>query len=151
MENITDEEIFDILDGLAENDVIKKHVFCLEHSQEYVRKFNYIANIHGILSEQPILELSPKFTSNLIGKLSINKKEKSFVTFPLYAMLGILIMMLIFSYLIVIIANKTNYVPTFNYNISQFTKQMLLIMNGLLILWIFDKTILKKIMINTFN
>ncbi len=153
MESITEEEIFDILDGLAPIELVKKHRNLLEHSKDYALIFSELSITHQILSAQTIQEPSAKFTTKILANISFASsivKEKSKAKYPLFAMAGILLIMIIFSgYMISINGSEIigmTYLPNINWINSNLAKQTMLIINGLLFLWLLDRVLLKKIM-----
>jgi hypothetical protein len=148
---ITDEEIFDIIDGLANENLLAKHKELIEVSQEYKIRFKEFEKMESMLSSLKIELPSSEFTNNLMEKIALAHQPvytKKLLKVPFY-FLGFLIFLV---GLIVFVALKynsnmdSNYDFSFGINPKNFIifKQILLIINGLIFLLVMDKWILKK-------
>lgn len=148
---ITDEEIFDIIDGEANQNLLAKHNELIAVSQEYKIRFDEFEKIEAMFSTLKIESPSNQFTDNIMGKLSVEKSPvyaKKLLKIPFY-FLGFLIFLMA---ILVIFALKLNYNSNSKYDFSFgikpnnffIFKQILLIINGLVFLLVLDKWVIKK-------
>lgn len=148
---ITDEEIFEIIDGIASENLLAKHTSLFEISQEYRNRFEEILKIETILSTLKIESPSLDFTSKVMGKFAVAQSlvcAKNLIKIPFY-FLGFLIF--IVAIISIFVLKSTQNVDSnydigigFNFANNLILKQTLLIVNGIIFLLILDKLIIKK-------
>jgi hypothetical protein len=151
MKPLTEEQIWDILDGLAEPEIIEQHAVLMKENAEY----RVIFNQHALLQEQLLkLDLeqpSMRFTQNIMGKVMPKvqtevKQDRA----PIYFLGGMFIMAMILIGLIFRIpsAPTTSELPINTEGVaSLMTNSTLLnsflIINLLLFFVVLDKYVLK--------
>ncbi len=65
---MNDEEIFDILDGIASEEVIARHQKRLLEDTDYQQLFLEYASTHALLEEMPLEKTAVNFTDKLLDK-----------------------------------------------------------------------------------
>ena len=73
---LTDEQIFDILDGCASKDILSQHQNLLSESVEYKAYFEELEAVHFDLADLKIEKPSPKFTENLLANIAYAPTKK---------------------------------------------------------------------------
>ena len=145
-----DEDIFDILDGIASEETIRQHHKMLSESVDYQTLFAEYAHTHNLLIDTSIEKTAINFTDNLIDKWEFSQAvaiEKKSSKLPIYFMIGmsIVVILLIISVLPVINQSTIQLDLSKPLNILQdklFTR-FFLIINVLVALFFIDKRFLK--------
>lgn len=94
----TDEQIFDIIDGCANQELLLNHASLLENSSEYKTYFEELESLHLELSTLSIEMPSAQFTENILSKLNFEFenaavpliKRKSWSNQLIYIFVGII-------------------------------------------------------------
>ena len=66
---LTDEQIFEILDGCADAELLQQHAHLLSDSLAYQQYFNELATLHADLATMPLDKPSAKFTQNVLAAI----------------------------------------------------------------------------------
>lgn len=74
---LNEEQIFDILDGVASDELLRNHEELLTNSTEYRTYFDEIKSFHLQLSDLGFEEPSKEFTQNIISKLNFVKVSRN--------------------------------------------------------------------------
>ena len=112
MEN--EQQIFDILDGIASREAILQHKNFLKTSPEYLANFKELEALHIGLAGMKLEQPSTNFTNNLLENLGIVVvKKRSWTTKPAYIFAGIMFVMVVISAIFfpvgaLILANRTD-------------------------------------------
>lgn len=70
---LNEEQIFDILDGIASDELLRNHEELLTNSTEYRTYYDEIKSFHLQLSDLGFEEPSKEFTQNVLSRLSFVK------------------------------------------------------------------------------
>ncbi|CAH0994778.1 hypothetical protein EMA8858_00890 [Emticicia aquatica] len=150
---LTDEQIFDILDGFATEEVREQHNYLLANSTEYQKYFNELETLHFDLAELPILQPSTEFTQNVLANISYETaKKKSWSEKLVLIFISLMVISLSLTFILILF-----YVPASTIKIDvpqqwfEMTKtfltdtlvKVLLLVNLIVLLVIFDKKVLK--------
>ncbi len=156
---LTDEQIFDILDGCASKDILSQHQNLLSESVEYKAYFEELEAVHFDLADLKIEKPSPKFTENLLVNIAYAPtKKKSWSSqltwIFLTAMsvffvvtLGLALFYFSNSNSAIEIPRVNNLEVVNNFSTDLLVKLILLI-NLIVLLVIFDKKVLKPYFMN---
>ncbi|MDI9881443.1 hypothetical protein [Flectobacillus longus] len=74
--NITDEEIFDILDGIASEELLQRHERLLQEDEEYQLLFKEYAATHALLEDLPMEKTAVNFTDKLIDQWELAQEPE---------------------------------------------------------------------------
>ncbi len=143
MKYLSDEQIFDILDGFAEVEIQQKHRDLLQNSIEYRQYFDEIQALHLQLSDLTIEQPSAEFTKNVIGQVAFKKANNWSLKWILglgISMIGLIIMIIAFSFNTTL---PSEYQFITNLFLNQYFLNIILLVNGISLLLLFDKKILK--------
>lgn len=153
---LTDEQIFDILDGTAPEEVQQEHCQLLNHSLDYKRYFQEIEALHLDLAGMVIEKPSSQFTNKLLANLQFESqtvKKKSWSSQLTYISFGviatILIGMITFAFLYlsttkIVLDVATNYwFETTNSFLTDTFVKLAFLANLIVLLVIFDRKVLK--------
>ena len=145
-----DEDIFDILDGIASEETMRQHNKMLTKSADYQTLFSEYAHTHALLVDTNIESTAFNFTDKLIDCWEVSQEvvviEKS-SKLPIYFLIGMLIMVILLIILALPMINQS----TIHIDLSKpliilqdklFTR-FFLIINVLVALFFIDKRILK--------
>lgn len=66
--NITDEEIFDILDGIASEELLQRHERLLQTNEAYQLLFKEYASTHTLLNDFAVEKTAVNFTDKLLDQ-----------------------------------------------------------------------------------
>lgn len=147
-----DEDIFDILDGIASEEVKLLHEQLLSQDEDYKILFKELAQAHELLIETPLEKTAFNFTDKLMDKWeAVNApvlvKKPNYL--PFYFLGGMaLLVILVFSMVSVkdtgkTIINMATLSSTFSIFESKALLNFFLISNSLLVLSYLDKKIIK--------
>jgi hypothetical protein len=145
-----DEDIFDILDGIASEETILQHKKLLSESANYQTLFAEYAHTHTLLTDTAVEKTAFNFTDNLIDKWEVSQEVvlvRKSSKLPIYFLVGmsILIVLLIISALPMMTASNIQLDLSKPLSVLQdklFTR-FFLIINALVALFFIDKRILK--------
>lgn len=156
---LTDEQIFDILDGCALKDILSQHQNLLSESVEYKAYFEELEAVHFDLADLKIEKPSPKFTENLLANIAYAPtKKKSWssqltwiflTTMSVFFVvtLGLALFYFSNSNSAIEIPRVNNLEVVNNFSTDLLVKLILLI-NLIVLLVIFDKKVLKPYFMN---
>ena len=159
MKMLTDEQIFDILDGCASKETLAQHQNLLSKSAEYKAYFEDLEAVHLDLLALPIEKPSAQFTENLLANLAyapVKKKSwSSQLTWIFFALMSVFFVGTI-SLTLFYFSNSNSAIEIPRVNnldvINTFSTDMLvkifLLGNLIVLLAIFDKKILKPYFLN---
>lgn len=88
MEILTEEEIFEVLDGVASAQVQTRHEVLMERHTEYRVYFESLQTLHESLLKMPLESPSMSFERNLMAKVAYSKR-------PIYLQPPIIVMSLL--------------------------------------------------------
>ena len=145
-----DEDIFDILDGIASEETISQHKKLLSENADYQILFNEYAHTHVLLTDTAVEKTAFNFTDKLIDRWEVSQEVvvvKQSSKLPIYFLIGmsIMVILLIISALPVITQSSVQVDFSKPLRILQdklFTR-FFLIINALVALFFIDKRFLK--------
>jgi hypothetical protein len=159
MKMLTDEQIFDILDGCATKEILTQHRNLLSVSAEYKTYFEDLEAINLDLLALPIEKPSIQFTENLLVNIAyaqVKKKSWSsqltwiFLTIMSVFFVGTISLALFYfsnlnSAIEIPKVNNLNVINTFS---TEILVKVLILVNLIVLLAIFDKKVLKPFFLN---
>lgn len=159
MKMLTDEQIFDILDGCASKEILTQHQNLLSKSAEYKISFEDLEAVHFDLVALPIEKPSAQFTENLLANIAyapVKKKSwSSQLTWIFFALMSVFFVATISITLFYFSnSNSAIEIPRINHLevVNTFSTDMLvkifLLGNLIVLLAIFDKKVLKPYFLN---
>jgi hypothetical protein len=145
-----DEDIFDILDGIASEEIIRKHKKMLMKSADYQVLFGEYAQTHALLLDTSIEKTAFNFTDKLIDRWEVSQENvvvKKSNGLPIYFLIG----MSIIGILLIILVLPMIGQSTIQMDISKLIRilqdktlvRSILIINVLVALFLIDKRFLK--------
>jgi hypothetical protein len=145
-----DEDIFDIIDGIASEETILQHKKLLSESADYQVLFKEYAHAHALLTDTAVEKTAFNFTDKLMDKWELSQEVvmvKKSSKLPIYFLIGMSIMgiLLIISVLPMITQSNIQIDLSKPLSILQdklFTR-FFLVINALVALFFIDKRILK--------
>ena len=155
---LTDEQIFDILDGCADAEVLQQHTYLLANSGIYQQYFKELESIHLDLAQMPLEHTSVSFTENVLAATPVAKpkaisvKKKVWSSKLPYIFFGIMVAILMVSFIIAIFYQPTSATVQQEPNImvkelsdlfSKYFTQVGILLNLIVMLALFDKKILR--------
>ena len=156
---LTDEQIFDILDGFATKEIMAQHQNLLSKSAEYKTYFEDLEAIHLNLLALPIEKPSVQFTENILANIAYAQVKKNswssqltwiFFTIMLVFFVGTISLALFYfsnSNSVIEIPKVKNMGVINTFHIEILVK-VLILGNLIVLLAIFDKKILKPYFLN---
>ncbi|MDZ7934355.1 MAG: hypothetical protein U5M51_05195 [Emticicia sp.] len=159
MKMLTDEQIFDILDGCASKEIFAQHQNLLSKSTEYRMYFEDIEAVHLYLVTLPIEKPSAQFTENLLANIAyapVKKKSWSsqltwiFLTLMSVFFMGIISLALFYfsDTNSAIEIPRVNHLEVINTFSTDILVKGIILANLIILLAIFDKKILKPYFLN---
>lgn len=167
---LTDEQIFDIIDGCANQELLLKHTYLLENSSEYKSYFEELKSLHLELSSMKIETPSAQFTENILSNLSFEFekvavpvfKRKSWSNQLIYIFIGIMASILTVATIYIFsdfepstsateiprLVMFNNWLATLTFFLKNDFMKMAIAVNLMILLLIFDKKVLKPYFIN---
>jgi flagellar basal body-associated protein FliL len=159
MKMLTDEQIFDILDGFATKEIMAQHHNLLSKSAEYKTYFEDLEAIHLNLLALPIEKPSVQFTENILANIAYAQVKKNswssqltwiFFTIMLVFFVGTISLALFYfsnsnSFIEIPKVKNMGVINTFHIEILV---KVLILGNLIVLLAIFDKKILKPYFLN---
>jgi hypothetical protein len=145
-----DEDIFDILDGIASEETIRQHNKILSESADYQTLFSEYAHTHALLTDTAVEKTAFNFTDKLMDKWALSQEivvERKSSKLPIYFLIGMVVMviLLIISALPMVTASTIQIDLSKPLSILQdklFTRFFLVII-ALVALFFIDRRILK--------
>jgi hypothetical protein len=159
MKMLTDEQIFDILDGCVSKEILIQHQNLLSKSVEYKAYFEDLEAVHFDLIDLPIEKPSAQFTENLLANIAyVPVKKKSWssqLTWIFLALMsaffvvtiGLTLFYFSNSNAAIEIPRVNNLELVNNFWIDMLVK-ILVLLNLIVLLAIFDKKFLKPYFLN---
>lgn len=159
MKMLTDEQIFDVLDGCASKEILAEHQNLLSESAEYKTYFEDLEAVHFDLIALPIEKPSAQFTESLLANIAyVPVKKKSWssqLTWMFLAMMSVVFVgTLSLTLFYFSNSNSAIEIPRVNHlevvnNFSTDTLvKVLFLVNLIVLLAIFDKKVLKPYFLN---
>lgn len=156
---LTDEQIFDILDGCASKEVLSQHQNLLSESAEYKSYFEELEAVHFDLADLKIEKTSAEFTENLLANIAYTPvKKKSWssqLTWIFLALMSVFFVVTIGLTLFyfsnsnsAIEIPKVNNLEVINNFSTEILVKVILLINLIVLLAIFDKKVLKPYFMN---
>jgi hypothetical protein len=145
-----DEDIFDILDGIASEETIRQHTILLSESAEYQTLFKEYAHTHALLTDTSMEKTAFNFTDKLIDRWEISQEvvmvRKSY-KLPVYFLGAMTLVAIILIFITLPSMNQAN-IP---FDVNRYTDilqnklltRFFLIINVLVALFFIDRKILK--------
>ena len=145
-----DEDIFDILDDIASEEIMLQHKKLLSESTDYQILFDKYAHTHALLTDTSMEKTTFNFTDKLIDKWELSQEVvviKQSSKLPIYFLIGMMILVI----LLIVLALPMMTASTISLDLSKplsilqnklFTR-IFLIINALVALFFIDRTILK--------
>jgi hypothetical protein len=93
-----DEDIFDILDGIASEETISQHHKMLSESADYQTLFAEYTHTHALLMDTSIEKTAINFTDKLMDKWELSQEVvmvRQSSKLPIYFLIGAAIMLII--------------------------------------------------------
>ena len=147
---MNDEDIFDILDGIASEETIRKHPTMLTESAEYQTLYSEYSNMHTLLTNTALEKTAINFTDKLIDKWALSQKVitvKQSSKLPVYFLTGMSIMVILLVISILPIINQTTIQLDLSKPLSilqdKLFTRFFLIINVLVALFFIDRQLLK--------
>jgi len=159
MKMLTEEQIFDILDGCTTKEILTQHRNLLSKSAEYKTYFEDLEAIHLDLLALPIEKPSAQFTEILLANIDYaplkNKSWSSQLTWIILAIMSVFFVATISlslfyfsnsnSAIEIPKVNNLNVINTFS---TEILVKVLILVNLIVLLAIFDKKVLKPYFLN---
>jgi hypothetical protein len=159
MKMLTDEQIFDILDGCATKEILSQHRNLLSVSVEYKTYFEDLEAINLDLLALPIETPSTQFTEILLANIDYAPlKNKSWSSQHTWIILGIMSVFFVGTISLALFyfsnsnsaieipkVNNLNVINTFS---TEILVKVLILVNLIVLLAIFDKKVLKPFFLN---
>lgn len=155
---LTDEQIFNILDGCADAELLEEHVHLMVHSLNYKQYFKELQSIHLDLAAMPLEHTSADFTENVLAAIPAEKpvlvlvRKRMWSSKLTFVFFGTMIAVLLIAISIAIFYQPSTEMTVEQPNIilkelngflaQHFTK-LAVLLNLIVILVIFDKKVLK--------
>jgi hypothetical protein len=145
-----DEDIFDILDGIASEETILQHHKLLSESADYQTLFAEYAHTHALLTDTALEKTAINFTDKLMDKWELSQEVvvvRQSSKLPIYFLIGMSIM----GILLIIVALPMMTQSSIQIDLTKplsilqdklFTR-FFLIINALVALFFIDRRILK--------
>jgi hypothetical protein len=93
-QHLTDEQIWDIIDGNATPELIEKHTSLLNHDMAYRQHFASFDGLHQLLLNLPTESPSMRFEQNIMERLPKAPVRRAAYRLPLVFAVGLLSIML---------------------------------------------------------
>jgi len=153
-----DEDIFDVLDGIASEETMRQHHKMLVENAEYQALFNEYAQTHALLIDVNIEKTAFNFTDKLMDKWELSQEVvtvRKTSKLPIYflAIMAVLFVCLFLTVLPMLNSQAIQVDLSQPLRILQdkgFTR-LFLIINVLVVLFFIDKRILKPYFQNRIN
>lgn len=153
MQRLSDDELFDVLDGAATKEVAQRHQYWLEADASYREYFTELLQMHNDLGTLSIEVPSMAFENKVMHQWALAQTPvKHPVLIKWMPFLFIAIMLLLTAGCVFIIGGSTSSVPgteqlqrfTFNVNVP-IIQQVLLPLNAVLFLLVCERILRRKL------
>ena len=145
-----DEDIFDILDGIASEETIRLHKKMLTENADYQALFQQYAHTHALLIDVSMEKTAFNFTNKLIDKWELSQEtvvQRKSSKLPIYFLIGMSILVV----LLIILALPMIKASTIHIDLSKplsilqdkLLTRFFLVINALVALFFIDRRILK--------
>jgi hypothetical protein len=145
-----DEDIFDILDGIASEETIRQHHKMLSESVDYQRLFAEYAHTHALLMDTSMEKTAFNFTDKLIDRWEVSQEVvlvRKSSKLPIYFLIGMSIIGLLLIILVLPMINQSSVHLDLTKSLSilqdKLFTRFFLIINVLVALFFIDKRFLK--------
>ena len=145
-----DEDIFDILDGIASEETIRQHYKLLSESAGYQTLFAEYAHTHALLTDTAVEKTAFNFTNKLIDKWEFSKEVvtvRKSSKLPFYFLIGMSILVILLIILALPLINQSTIQVDLSKPLSILQNKLVthffLIINVLVALFFIDKRFLK--------
>jgi hypothetical protein len=145
-----DEDIFDILDGIASEETIRQHHKMLSESADYQTLFAEYAHTHALLTDTAVEKTAFNFTDKLMDKWELSQEvvvEKKSSKLPIYFLIGMSIIGILLIISVLPIMNQSSVQLDLSEPLSilqdKLFTRFFLIINVLVALFFIDKRFLK--------
>ena len=148
--NMKDEDIFNVLDGIASEETIHLHKKTLTESADYQVLFREYAHTHALLMDTSIEKIAFNFTNKLIDRWEVSQEivvvRKSYkLPFYFLAIMSVLVFLLML--MVIPMANNATMNIDLSVPISFFQNKLIirsiLLINALMIFYFLDKRVFK--------
>ena len=145
-----DEDIFDVLDGIASEETVRLHKKMFTESADYQALFQEYAHTHALLTDASMEKTTFNFTDKLINRWEVSQEvvvvHKSYkLPFYFLAIMSVLVFLLIL--MVLPMANNESINIDLSVPISFFQNKLIvrsiLLINTLMIFYFLDKRLLK--------
>lgn len=150
MERLSEEQMWEVIDGLASPEILERHEHLMLHDSEYQSEFQQYAFLDAHLHKLDLEVPSMRFTENVIDKaLNIQKKQTQRDWIPaIYLSAMVLLTFIILKVLSLSMSDSTtSWAPNTEGVVSWLSNPYLLylflVVNVFLILGLLDKKIVK--------
>lgn len=145
-----DEDIFDILDGIASEETILRHRNLLSESADYQILFDQYAHSHALLMDVSMEKTAFNFTDKLIDRWEVSQEvvvvRKSY-KLPIYFLIAMSVMVILLALTVLPMSSNQAFKIDLSGSISFFQNKLiihiLLLINALMIFYFLDKRVLK--------
>ena len=145
-----DEDIFDILDGIASEETTLQHHKMLSESTDYQTLFAEYAHTHALLTDTAVEKTAFNFTDKLMDRWELSQEvvvERKSSKLPIYFLIGMSIMVVLLIILALPVINQSpiqlDLSKTFSILQNRLFTRFFLIINALVVLFFIDRRILK--------
>ena len=145
-----DEDIFDIIDGIASEETMRQHNKMLSESADYQTLFSEYAHTHALLMDTSIEKTAFNFTDKLIDRWEVSQEVevvRKSNKLPIYFLIGMSISVILLIILALPIINQSTIQIDFSMPLRILQDKLLtrffLIINVLVALFFIDKRIIK--------
>ena len=145
-----DEDIFDILDGIASEETVQQHHKMLSESADYQILFSEYAHTHDLLTDTSMERTAINFTDKLIDKWELSQEVvviKQSNKLPIYFLIGMSILVVLLIILALPLINQSTVQVDLSKPLSILQNKLVthffLIINVLVALFFIDKRFLK--------
>lgn len=145
-----DEDIFDILDGIASEETILQHKNLLSESADYQTLFKEYAYANALLMDTSMEKTAFNFTDKLIDRWEVSQEVvvvKQSSKLPIYFLIGMSIMVILLIILALPMITQSNVQIDFSKPLrilqDKLFTRFFLIINVLVILFFIDRKFLK--------
>jgi hypothetical protein len=145
-----DEDIFDILDGIASEETIRQHHKMLSESVDYQTLFSEYAHTNALLMDTSMKKAAINFTDKLIDKWELSQEVvmvRQSSKLPIYFLIGMAIMVILLIISVLPMINQSTVQLDLSKPLSilqdKLFTRFFLIINALVALFFIDRRILK--------
>lgn len=145
-----EEDIFDILDGIASEETIRQHHKLLSESADYQILFSEYAYTHALLTDTAVEKTAINFTDKLIDKWELSEEVvmvRKSSKLPIYFLIGMSIMVILLIISVLPLINQSSVQIDLSKPLSILQNKLFtrffLIINVLVALFFIDKWFLK--------